>query len=96
MCCRDYSANYLYPTVRLAANEGGGGGKASLKHKATSPENKGPILCEETDLSTIQHGLIRHVVLLLDTCYQRWRVFRSKYSQAWKHSDHLLKVLILY
>lgn len=37
-------------------------GKASLKHKATSPENKGPILCEETDLITIQRALIRHIV----------------------------------
>lgn len=23
MCCSDYSAKYLYPTFRLAANEGG-------------------------------------------------------------------------
>lgn len=58
MCCRYYSAKYLYPTFRLAANDGGG--KASLKHKG--PRNlrtRGPILCAQADLTAIQRALVR-------------------------------------
>lgn len=58
MCCRYYSAKYLYPTFRLAANDGGG--KASLKHKG--PRNlrtRGPILCAQADLTAIQRALVK-------------------------------------
>lgn len=63
MCCRYYSAKYLYPTFRLAANDGGG--KASLKHKG--PRNlrtRGPILCAQAHFTEIQQQLL---LLLQDT-----------------------------
>lgn len=50
MCCSDYSAQYLYPTFRLAANEGGKSLAETQGGGATSPEHRGPSPCEETAL----------------------------------------------
>lgn len=40
MCCSDYSAKYLYPTFRLAANEGGGGLAETRGHITGAPGAK--------------------------------------------------------
>lgn len=83
MCCRYYSAKYLYPTFRLAANDGGG--KASPKHKG--PRNlrtRGPILCAEVDLTEMQRTLVQSVAaaaaLLQDTGFEGESIGRRLYT----------------
>ena len=99
MCCCDYSAKYLYPTSRLAANDGG---KAALQEtQGHVTWEQGPLLCEETGLSTTQHGLIRHNVTAV-TAVEHLSSNTTKHCEEkfkvdmWRNVTPIFDILVLF